>query len=265
MEPYWNHVRTDQVKGRAVRICSHIDLDYNPDPALNERTVEVYTYCSVFPPDVLRQPGDTIPETVRIGDGKTPQEAAALGIEVPQGVKQYIITSDEHLYTLSERKKKVLQSIQTLMKRSAVDCMVNQADNEEVDCITLDGPSGEYAFHPVLETDIAITNTQFEKMEEKQQVVDAIAVDLGENPHHEQKEPMKLTKAPKEFEAVELTFKRGTFLAVPRFEKGSTLPIKYDLHKTGKLPTPENRVGSTSVVQEGENMGLPSKPFVFSE
>jgi len=265
MEPYWNHVRTDQVKGRAVRICSHIDLDYNPDPALNERTVEVYTYCSVFPPDVLRQPGDTIPETVRIGDGKTPQEAAALGIEVPQGVKQYIITSDEHLYTLSERKKKVLQSIQSLMKRSAVDCMVNQADNEEVDCITLDGPSGEYAFHPVLETDIAITNTQFEKMEEKQQVVDAIAVDLGEKSHHDQKEPMKLTKAPKEFEAVELTFKRGTFLAVPRFEKGSTLPIKYDLHKTGKLPTPENRVGSTSVVQEGENMGLPSKPFVFSE
>lgn len=26
MEPYWNKVRTDQVKGRAVRICSHSDL-----------------------------------------------------------------------------------------------------------------------------------------------------------------------------------------------------------------------------------------------
>jgi hypothetical protein len=26
MEPYWNKVRTDQVKGRAIRICSHADL-----------------------------------------------------------------------------------------------------------------------------------------------------------------------------------------------------------------------------------------------
>lgn len=26
LEPYWNKVRTDQVKGRAVRICSHADL-----------------------------------------------------------------------------------------------------------------------------------------------------------------------------------------------------------------------------------------------
>jgi hypothetical protein len=259
MEPYWNHVRTDQVKGRAVRICSHIDLDYNADPTLNQRTVEVFTYCSVFSPDVLRQPGDAIPETVRIGDGKTPQEAAALGIEVPHGVKQYIMTSDEHLYTLSERKKKVLTAIQNLMKRSAVDCLVNQSENEDVDCITLDGTSGEYAFHPVLETDIAITNTTFEKLEEKQEIVNAV--------EEEEKEKVQvpITSVPKEFEALELTFKRGTFLAVPRFEKGSTLPVKYDLHKTGKLPTPDNRVGSTSVVQEGEKAGLPSKPFVFSD
>jgi hypothetical protein len=264
MEPYWNHVRTDQVKGRAVRICSHIDLDYSPDPALNQRTVEVYTYCSVFSPDILREPGDSIPETLVNGDGKTPQEAAALGIEVPQGVRQYIMTSDEHLYTLSERKKKVLNSIQNLMKRSAVDCLVNQGDNEGVDCITLDGPSGEYAFHPVLETDIAITNTQFEKIEDKQIVDDAVTASSEEKPVEAQKAKQTML-VPKEFEAVELTFKRGTFLAVPRFEKGSTLPVKYDLHKTGKLPTPENRVGSTSVVQEGENAGLPSKPFVFSD
>jgi hypothetical protein len=140
MEPYWNNVRTDQVKGRAVRICSHIDLDYNADDTLNQRTVEVYTYCSVFSPDVLRQPGDSIPETVRKGDEVTVKEATDLGIEVPHGVKQYIITSDEHLYTLSERKKKVLFSIQNLMKRSAVDCLVNQSENEEdgIECINLD-------------------------------------------------------------------------------------------------------------------------------
>jgi len=276
MEPYWNHVRTDQVKGRAVRICSHIDLDYNPDVALNQRTVEVFTYCSVFPPDSLRNPGDTIPETVRIGDGKTPQEAATLGIEVPHGVKQYIITSDEHLYTLSERKKKVLNAIQNLMKRSAVDCLVNQAENE-VDCITLDGPSGEYAFHPVLETDIAMTATIYKKLEDKQDIKDAVDAEAylpggqdetnqANGANQANRGPPLAVSAPKEFEAIELTFKkRGNFLAVPVFEKGSTLPVKYNLHKTGKLPTPDNRVGSASVVQEGADAGLPSKPFVFSE
>ena len=42
MEPYWNNVRLNQVKGRAVRICSHTDLPYA------ERDVEIYTYYSIF-------------------------------------------------------------------------------------------------------------------------------------------------------------------------------------------------------------------------
>jgi hypothetical protein len=277
MEPYWNHVRTDQVKGRAVRICSHIDLDYNPDESLNQRTVEVYTYCSVFSPDVLRNPGDSIPETVRIGDGKTPQEASKLEIEIPHGVKQYIMTSDEHLYSLSQRKKKVLTSIQNLMKRSAVDCLVNQSENDEegVECITLDGTPSQYAFHPILSSDIAITTSEFKGLEEKQELVDAV-VNLAENEAEVEREEKgitaarvevpKVTFAPREFEAVEIkSKKRGTFLAVPVFEKGSTIPVKYNLHKTGKLPTPDNRIGSSSVVQEGDNIGLPNKPFVFSE
>jgi len=274
MEPYWNHVRTDQVKGRAVRICSHIDLDYNPDETLNQRTVEVYTYCSVFSPDVLRNPGDSIPEVIRIQDGKTLQDTIKLGIEIPHGVKQYIITSDEHLYSLSERKKKVLTSIQNLMKRSAVDCLVNQAENEDgLECITLDGTPSQYAFHPILSSDIAITTSEFKRLEDKQEVVDAVArsaqeeqVTVEQEGTAARVEAPKVTFAPKEFEAVEITSKkRGTILAVPVFEKGSTIPVKYNLHKTGKLPTPDNRIGSASVVQEGETIGLPTKPFVFSD
>lgn len=48
MEPYWNNVRLDQVKGRAIRICSHKDLPYE------QRTVDIYTYYSVFSKDQLR-------------------------------------------------------------------------------------------------------------------------------------------------------------------------------------------------------------------
>jgi hypothetical protein len=165
MEPYWNHVRTDQVKGRAVRICSHVDLQYNPDPELNERTVEVFTYCSVFHVDALRKTSSDfvpIPETL-MNDGYPAKEAVALGYAVPEGVKDYIPTSDEYLFTLSQRKKGILQAIQNLMKQSAVDCKINLYENEDdgLGCINLEGGFKEYAFHPLLKQDIIITQEEY--------------------------------------------------------------------------------------------------------
>ena len=42
IEPYWHPVRTDQVIGRARRICSHQDL---PEEL---KTVEVFIYLMTF-------------------------------------------------------------------------------------------------------------------------------------------------------------------------------------------------------------------------
>ena len=42
LEPYWHPVRTDQVIGRARRICSHQDL---PE---QYKTVEVFMYLMTF-------------------------------------------------------------------------------------------------------------------------------------------------------------------------------------------------------------------------
>jgi hypothetical protein len=160
MEPFWNSVRTDQVKGRAVRICSHIDLD------LAERNVEVFTYCSVFDAGSTEAaPVNIESEIIRANDGIKPEEATAMGFTVRPGAKEYILTSDQHLYQLSERKKKVLQNIQNLMKTNAVDCAINQYENEEegLGCITLPDNPKQYAFHPVLKKDIAETSTRFPK------------------------------------------------------------------------------------------------------
>ena len=164
MEPYWNHVRTDQVKGRAVRICSHVDLQYNADPALNERTVEVYTYCSVFHPDALAGSAEFVPiPEALMKDAYTAKEAVALGYPIPDGVKNYVPTSDEYLYMLSQKKKTVLQSIQNLMKQSAIDCKINLYENEEdgLGCISLEGGFQEYAFHPMLKQDIVLTKEEY--------------------------------------------------------------------------------------------------------
>jgi hypothetical protein len=166
MEPYWNSVRTDQVKGRAVRICSHVDLDYNEDPELNQRTVEVFTYCSVFPTEAQTAPLEAklIDQTIIGADSITKAEAEQVDIPYPSGAKQYTLTSDEYLYMLSERKRKLLSSIQDLMKGAAVDCQLNEFENRDdgAKCLAMPaGSQGDFAYHPVLADDIAFTMQVF--------------------------------------------------------------------------------------------------------
>jgi superfamily II DNA or RNA helicase len=43
LEPYWNTSRLEQVIGRAVRFCSHKDVDKN------ERIVKIYLYLACSP------------------------------------------------------------------------------------------------------------------------------------------------------------------------------------------------------------------------
>ena len=57
IEPYWHPVRTDQVIGRARRICSHKDL---PDSL---KTVEVFVYLMTFTEEQIKgNPDSDIPE-----------------------------------------------------------------------------------------------------------------------------------------------------------------------------------------------------------
>jgi hypothetical protein len=159
MEPFWNHVRTDQVKGRAVRICSHIDLD------LADRNVEVFTYCAVFDDGVTGDAVKIESKEITSKDAVKPEQAVEMGFTPRAAALEYTLTSDQYLYQLSERKKKVLQNIQNLMKTNAVDCAINKYENEEegLGCITLPDKPQQYAFHPILKKDIAETSTQFPK------------------------------------------------------------------------------------------------------
>ena len=79
MEPYWNSVRTQQVKGRAVRICSHMDLP--PD----KQNVEIYTYCTTIPDEAVV--AQAIDKTVERSDRFSVNEAVTLGVPVPEKMK----------------------------------------------------------------------------------------------------------------------------------------------------------------------------------
>jgi len=145
MEPYWNNVRLDQVKGRAIRICSHKDLPFK------ERDVEIYTYYTVFSDEQKK----TLDMTLRTTDDSE--------------------TSDEKVYNVGIRKDKVNQELLTLMKESAVDCELNEADNDGVQCLVVDGKPDQYLFDPDLQVDKLLTSMEL-KEEKKKPVQQSVAI-----------------------------------------------------------------------------------------
>jgi hypothetical protein len=137
MEPYWNKVRTDQVKGRAIRICSHADLP--PE----ERIVDTFFYVMKFSKEQLEK--GLVNTTFKIKD---------------KG-----LTTDQTILKIAESKEHLNTSILNVMKASAIDCELNKnqngfteacywfpKDNENKKTMTT---SMEYLFHPLIDVDIS--------------------------------------------------------------------------------------------------------------
>ena len=102
MEPYWHPVRTEQVIGRARRICSHKNLPR----AL--QTVEVFVYLMILSADQLKS-DDAIElkrKDLSKGDPKVP------------------VTSDQLLYEISEIKANLSLQLTDAIKESAFDCFI---------------------------------------------------------------------------------------------------------------------------------------------
>lgn len=156
MEPYWNDVRMAQVKGRAVRICSHQDLP------LKDRNVKIYTYVTVFSSQSQEARGDpregerqkwAIPQEIWNRDGLTRAIASSYGINTTRDM--YAMTSDERLYYISERKKKLVENLIVVMKTAAADCLLNYKENMDGTFICrLVGNEGDFLYHPNLQKDI---------------------------------------------------------------------------------------------------------------
>ena len=89
MEPYWNKIRSDQVIGRARRICSHNTL-----PKESDRFVEVHTYMMELPKDIPN------------------------GILTDWDKRK---TTEEYLDDLSERKKSINSEILNCIKTASID------------------------------------------------------------------------------------------------------------------------------------------------
>jgi len=130
MEPYWNYVRLDQVKGRAIRICSHMDLP------VDERNVDIFTYVMKFSERQLKE--RLVDETI---------------VNIDSGD-----TTDQSIFRLLMSKKHLSDSILDVMKKSAVDCELNSTENGGYACYRFkgDASSTEPLFHPLVEIDVTV-------------------------------------------------------------------------------------------------------------
>jgi hypothetical protein len=151
MEPYWHPVRTEQVIGRARRICSHNDFE---DPKL--KTVKVFMYLATMTDKQTE--GDMNIELKTHDRSRDPK-------------KKRPITTDEYLYELSSMKERINQYILRSVKETAMDCTLYNnklaAENgERLVCYGL-GKITTNAFlsYPTIEEDRAETtemNVRFE-------------------------------------------------------------------------------------------------------
>ena len=94
MEPYWHHVRLQQIIGRAVRKKSHYDL---PE---NERNVQPIIYLSILSPIQLE-------------------------------ISKEKMSTDEHIYNVAQKKLRLNMDVLKAVQESSVDCMLNECDSKK--------------------------------------------------------------------------------------------------------------------------------------
>ena len=142
MEPFWNYARINQVKTRAIRYESHIDLPKS------EQNVQVYIYLSDYPADY---PDDKKTEP----------------------------TTDIDLYSRSMDNMKIINTFMLAVAESSIDCAIhhNKLDvsiKAMVNC-KLCSPTNAPLFHPLIARDMELPSncTQYT---EKKVVVEEISL-----------------------------------------------------------------------------------------
>ena len=122
MEPYWHPVRSEQVIGRARRICSHKSLP----PAL--QTVEVFVYLMIFSPEQLES-----------------DSAIELKKHDLSKIDKLPVTSDQLLFEISEIKGNLTRQLTESIKESSFDCQLYSNGK----CVNFGEPKvNEFSYFP---------------------------------------------------------------------------------------------------------------------
>ena len=147
MEPYWTPGRIEQVIGRAIRLNSH---KYLPE---EERTVTVKLYMTVFSKEqsIVAEGANIV--MVRRAD------MVLKRYEEKEEPHEVFMSTDEFLYEMAYEKSRIIKSINTVLKQSAIDCEIHRnlhSKNEPtIQCMRFDSTvtSEDLAYRPKYLTD----------------------------------------------------------------------------------------------------------------
>jgi hypothetical protein len=120
MEPYWNNVRIQQVIGRAIRLCSHMNLPWD------DRIVDIFTYMSVFTEDQKL----TKARNVMMSDSG--------------------MTTDEKILDVAIKKQVLADGLFEITQSAAIDCELHFHEHGAVtQCMKYPASGGPtFAYHP---------------------------------------------------------------------------------------------------------------------
>ena len=136
VEPYWHPVRSEQVIGRARRICSHKNLPREL------QTINVFLYLTVMS-EAQKNSRDNIQiitQDLSRRDQRTP------------------VTTDEYLYEIANMKEAVNSQILKAVKETAIDCSLYKNTENLVCYGTQIVRSNEFSSVPNLEEDATQKN-----------------------------------------------------------------------------------------------------------
>ena len=129
MEPYWHPVRTEQVIGRARRICSHQSLPKEL------QTVEVFIYIMIFTEQQLNS-----------------EYAIELKLKDQSKFVPYLpLSSDEKLFETSNIKEQLSSQILKCIKEASIDCAthIQSSTKEGLVCLSFgQSDANNFSYNP---------------------------------------------------------------------------------------------------------------------
>lgn len=138
VEPYWHMVRTEQVIGRARRICSHEEL---PE---EERNIKVFLYLS------------TLPESLKEDKAEFTKHIELMNRDISKLDSKHSVTTDELLFEAATIKDNINRQILTAIKETAIDCTLyaGSSSSENLVCYGFGKvSSNQFASYPTLGQD----------------------------------------------------------------------------------------------------------------
>jgi hypothetical protein len=148
IEPYWHPARTEQVIGRARRICSHKDL---PEEL---QTVEVFMYLMTFTKEQIES---NEARELKTKD-KSKREYDVVSAKGKVEKKEVPFTSDEALFEISMIKEDFSTQLMKAIKESSIDCAIysKRGSKEQLHCLSFGEPSPTaFSYNPSLSDDEA--------------------------------------------------------------------------------------------------------------